>query len=90
MLHLPPIDSWPAHILAKAFSEEELCEAHAYLEMVSQGVMRPGPEMANLGMGPNWTIYEVLAVQHRLELAIHKIHSLHRTSNTLTIGNVAA
>lgn len=90
MTSLPPIDSWPAHILAKTFSEEELCEAHAYLELVYQGMIRPGPEMANLGMHSNWSIYEVLAVQHRLELAIRKIRVLHPASGTLTTDNVAA
>jgi hypothetical protein len=71
MLDLPPTEHWPARILAKSFSEEDLARAIAYLELVRSGEYIPGPEMFVLGIDVlEYTTEEVEAVQRKLALAI--------------------
>ena len=77
MIKLPCIGHWPAHVLAKSFSEEDLCRGISYLELVKREVVIPGPEMFALGISPlDWSVEEVIAVQNRLSLAIMKQRSL--------------
>jgi hypothetical protein len=71
MLDLAPIEHWPAPVLASAFSEKQLSEAIAYLELVRTGKLVPGPEMFRLGVSPlDYSPQEIVAVQNRLALAI--------------------
>jgi len=72
MLDLAPIEHWPAPVLARTFSEKQLYEAIAYLELVRTGKLVPGPEMFRLGISPlEYNQQEIVAIQHRLALAVH-------------------
>jgi hypothetical protein len=98
MIDLPLTEHWPANVLARAFTEKQLCEAIAYLEMVRTSEMIPGPEMFNLGISPlNYNTEEIVAVQRKLALAVQKrrltVQSTRTSSHkrrTRMTGNVAA
>ena len=88
MIELPATEHWPAKVLAKTFSERQLCEAISYLDLVLTGELIPGPEMYQLGIDVlNHTEEELRAVQNRLALAIQK--QSHRFCIRM-IGKVAA
>lgn len=71
MIDLAPTENWPAHVLAKTFSEDRLYEGIAYLELVRTGEVTPGPEMFRLGVSPlDYTNEEIEAVQRKLALAV--------------------
>ena len=71
MFELAPTEHWPAQVLAKTFSEDQLADGIAYLELVRTGELTPGPEMFRLGVSPlDYTTEELEAVQRRLALAI--------------------
>jgi len=98
MIDLPPTEHWPADVLARAFTEKQLCEAIAYLELVRTSEMIPGPEMFNLGISPlEYSIEEIVAVQRRLALAVQKRRLIMSSVQTSShkrrmrmIGSVAA
>jgi hypothetical protein len=76
LIKLPLTENWPSTILAKTFSERELCEAIAYLELVRTSKLSPGPELNNLGISPlDYTMYEIEAVQRKLASAISRIRN---------------
>jgi hypothetical protein len=71
MFELAPTENWPAHILARTFSESQLSDGIAYLELVRIEELTPGPEMFRLGVSPlSYTTEELEAVQRKLALAI--------------------
>jgi hypothetical protein len=72
-IDLPTTEHNTARELAAWFSAEQLGRAIAYLELVHDKKINPGPEIERL-LGENtlltWTIWEADAVQRRLALAL--------------------